>query len=71
MPLNLSQFHEIGNIGIIFDTRPCEIEDLAVSSRQMVPLPGILGKFLIELVNFDLVNSDFSLEIHAIQSYFE
>ena len=41
--------------------RPCEINDLAVPSRQMAPLPGNEGKFFIKLVNFDLVNSDFSL----------
>ena len=41
--------------------RPCVIDDLAVPSRQMAPLPGKYGKFLIELVNFDSVNSDFSL----------
>ena len=40
--------------------RPCEIDDLAVLSRQMVPVSGISGKVLINLVNFDLVNSDFS-----------
>ena len=26
----------------LFDTRPCEIDDLAVSSHQMAPLPGNL-----------------------------
>ena len=31
-----------------------------VSSRQMAPLPGNEGKILINLVNFDLVNVDFS-----------
>ena len=28
---------KIGKFSIIFDTRPCEIDDLAVSSRQYPP----------------------------------
>ena len=34
IPLNLSEFPKIGKFGIIFDTIPCEIDDLAVSSRH-------------------------------------
>ena len=34
MPLNLLLIPKIGKFGIIVDTRPCEIDDLAVSSRQ-------------------------------------
>ena len=34
IPLNSNYVHQIGKFGIIFDTRPCEIEDLAVSFRQ-------------------------------------
>ena len=34
IPFNSIHFHQIGKFGIIFDTRPCEINDLAVSSHQ-------------------------------------
>ena len=34
IPFNLIHFHQIGKFGNIFDTRPCEINDLAVPSRQ-------------------------------------
>ena len=34
IPLNSKYFHKIGKFGFIFDTRPCEINDLAVSSRH-------------------------------------
>ena len=34
IPLNSNHFHQIGKFGIIFDTRPCEIDDLTVSSRH-------------------------------------
>ena len=34
IPLNSSEFPKIGKFGIIFDGIPCEIDDLAVSSRQ-------------------------------------
>ena len=34
--LNSLLIPQIGKFGIIFDTRPCEIDDLAVSSRQLV-----------------------------------
>ena len=34
IPLNSLLIPQIGKFGIIFDTRPCEIDDLAVSSRQ-------------------------------------
>ena len=34
IPLNLNYFDQIGKFGIIFDTRPCEIDDLTVTSRQ-------------------------------------
>ena len=34
VPFNLIYFHQIGKFGIIFDTRPCEINDLEVPSRQ-------------------------------------
>ena len=30
MPLNSNYFYQIGRFGIIFHTRPCEIDDLAV-----------------------------------------
>ena len=40
IPLNSIHFHQIGKFGIIFDAMPREIDDLAVSSRQMAPLPG-------------------------------
>ena len=33
IPLNSLLIPQIGKFGIIFDTRPCEIDDLAVSSR--------------------------------------
>ena len=32
--LNSLLIPQIGKFGIIFDTRPCEIDDLAVSSRH-------------------------------------
>ena len=35
IPLNSSEIPKIGKFGIIFDTRLCEIDDLAVSSRQL------------------------------------
>ena len=34
IPLNSLLIPQIGKFGIIFDTRPCEIDDLAVTSRQ-------------------------------------
>ena len=34
IPLTSNYFHQIGKFEIIFDTRPCEIDDLAVSSRH-------------------------------------
>ena len=40
IPLNSIHFHQIGKFGIIFDAIPREIDDLAVSSREMAPLPG-------------------------------
>ena len=40
IPLNSSEFPKIGKFGIIFDAIPLEIDDLAVSSRQMAPLLG-------------------------------
>ena len=36
IPFNSTHFHQIGKFGIIFDTRLCEIDDLAVSSRHSV-----------------------------------
>ena len=36
IPLNSLLIPQIGKFGIIFDTRPCEIDDLAVSSRQHI-----------------------------------
>ena len=39
IPLNSSEFLKIGKFGIIFDAISREIDDLAVSSRQMAPLP--------------------------------
>ena len=33
--LNSNNLHRIGKFGNIFDTRPCEINDLAVSSRHV------------------------------------
>ena len=35
IPFNSIHFHQIGKFGIIFDTRLCEIDDLAVTSRQI------------------------------------
>ena len=35
IPLNSNHFHQSDKFGIIFDTRPCEIDDLAVSSRHL------------------------------------
>ena len=35
MPLNSLLIRQFGKFGLIFDTRPCEIDDLAVSSRQI------------------------------------
>ena len=35
IPLNSRHFHQIGKFGIIFDTRTCEIDDLAVLSCQI------------------------------------
>ena len=61
IPFNSIHFHQIGKFSIIFDTRLCEINDLVVSSHQMAPLLGNYGNFLSKLVNFDLVNSDLSL----------
>ena len=34
IPLNLLLIPKISKLGFIFDTRSCEIDDLAVSSRQ-------------------------------------
>ena len=34
IPFNSIHFHQIGKFRIIFDTRPCEINDLVVSSRH-------------------------------------
>ena len=34
IPFNSIHFHQIGKFGNIFDTRPCEINDLAVPYRQ-------------------------------------
>ena len=34
MPFNSLLIPQIGKLGFIFDMRPCEIDDLAVSSRQ-------------------------------------
>ena len=34
IPLNSRYFHQIGNFGLCFDTRLCEIDDLMVSARQ-------------------------------------
>ena len=36
IPLNSRYIHQIGQFGIIFDTRPFEIDNLAVSARQML-----------------------------------
>ena len=36
IPLNSLLIPQIGKFGIISDTRPCEIDDLAVSSRQRI-----------------------------------
>ena len=43
IPLNSRCFHQIGKFGITFDTRPCEIDDLTVSSRQEAPLRNFLS----------------------------
>ena len=42
IPFNSLLIPQIGKFGLIFDTRPCEIDDLAVSSCQMAPLLGNL-----------------------------
>ena len=34
IPFNSRYFHQIGKFGIIFDMRPCEIDDFMVLSRQ-------------------------------------
>ena len=47
--LNSSEFLKIGKFGIIFDAIPREIDDLAVSSRQMAPLPGNL-RHIFEII---------------------
>ena len=42
IPLNSQIIPQIGKFGLIFDTRPCEIDDIAVSSRpppSHSPLP--------------------------------
>ena len=36
IPFNSIYFHQIGKFGIIFDMSPCEINDLAVSTRHIV-----------------------------------
>ena len=41
----------------------CAINDRINSFRQMAPLPGNECKILINLVNFDLVNADFSFNL--------
>ena len=38
IPLNSNYFYQIGKFGIIFETRLCEIDDLAISSRQLEEL---------------------------------
>ena len=35
MPFNSWLIPQIGKLGLIFDTRPCEIDDLAVLSRHL------------------------------------
>ena len=35
IPFNSLLIPQIGKFGLIFDTRPCEIDDLAVSSRHL------------------------------------
>ena len=35
IPLNSNYFLQIGKFGLCFDTRPCEIDDLLVSSRHL------------------------------------
>ena len=35
IPFNSLLITQIGKLGLIFDTRPCEIDDLAVSSRHL------------------------------------
>ena len=69
IPLNSRYFHQIGKFGLCFDMRPYEIDELAVSSRQMAPLPWNEGKFFINLVNFDLVNTRFSLNFLKFKQF--
>ena len=46
IPLNSRYFHKIGKFGIIYDTRPCAIDDLAVSFRQISCFLHLLDQFL-------------------------
>ena len=52
IPLNSLLNPQIGKFGIIFDTRPCEINDLAVSSREMAPLSGNLRHIFEKIRQF-------------------
>ena len=57
MPLNSNNFHQICKFGIIFDTRPCEIDDLAVSSHQrgmrvcMSPHGNICVRHMVRIIS--------------------
>ena len=51
IPLNSLLIPQIGKFGIIFDTRPCEIDDLAVSSRQVLVCDNISSR-AFSLLNF-------------------
>ena len=55
IPFNLIHFHQIGKFGIIFDTRPCEIDDLEVSSRQHGVMWSVRLRDLIAIVDCHLI----------------
>ena len=44
IPFNSLLIPQIGKFGLIFDTRPCEIDDLAISSHQMPQRLRLTGR---------------------------
>ena len=44
IPFNSLLIPQIGKLGLIFDTRPCEIDDLTVSSRQVARVARTRGR---------------------------
>ena len=60
IPLNSSYFHSIGKFGLYFDINWFSIDNHIDSICQMALLPGNYGEILINLVNFELVNANFS-----------